>query len=81
MGVVPLVAVLTVRRGTDPTHPRILGFAMGMSLGLCTNELVDLWCPVAYIPHLLLGHLLPAVLLGIVGALLGGFVLAPSAKR
>jgi hypothetical protein len=80
LGVVPLLALLLVRRGTDPTHPRALGFAMGMALGLCANELVDLWCPVAYLPHLLLGHVLPAVLLGVVGALLGGLMLPPARK-
>jgi hypothetical protein len=77
IGIIPLTVLLFARRGTDPTHPRTLGFAMGMALGLCANELVDLWCPVAYIPHLLLGHILPAVLLGTVGALLGGRLLPP----
>jgi hypothetical protein len=81
MGVIPLVAMMFVRRGTDPTHPRTLGFAMGMALGLCTDELVDLWCPVAYVPHLLIGHVLPAVLLGILGAILGWRLLPPSGVR
>jgi hypothetical protein len=80
IGIVPLFALMFVRRGTDPTHPRALGFAMGMALGLCANELVDLWCPVAYIPHLLLGHVLPAVLLGVVGALLGWRMLPPGRR-
>jgi hypothetical protein len=73
IGIVPLVAVLFVRRGTDPTHPRSLGFAIGMALGLCSAELIDLWCPVAYLPHLLQGHILPAVVLGLVGSWLGGY--------
>lgn len=76
-GVLPLLAVLFARRGTDPTHPRTLGFAIGMSIGLCSAELVDLWCPVAYLPHLLLGHVLPATLLGVLGSLLGGALLLP----
>jgi len=80
LGAIPLFALLAVRRGTDPTHPRALGFAMGMALGLCANELVDLWCPVAYIPHLLLGHIMPAFALGILGALLGGRLLPPTRK-
>lgn len=80
LGIVPLLALMFVRKGTDPTHPRALGFAMGMALGLCADELVDLWCPVAYIPHLLLGHVLPAVLLGVAGALLGGRMLPPARR-
>jgi hypothetical protein len=80
IGIVPLLALMFVRKGTDPTHPRALGFAMGMALGLCANELVDLWCPVAYLPHLLLGHILPAVMLGIVGAVLGSRILPPARR-
>jgi hypothetical protein len=37
--------------------------------------LVDLWCPVAYLPHLLLGHVLPLALAVGAGAMLGRFVL------
>jgi hypothetical protein len=37
--------------------------------------LVDLWCPVSYLPHLLLGHLLPIAVLAAVGALVGGRLL------
>ena len=33
--------------------------------------LVDLSCPVAYVPHLLLGHVLPLLLITGVGAGLG----------
>ena len=80
IGAIPLLALLVVRRGTDPTHPRALGFAMGMALGLCANELVHLWCPVAYIPHLLLGHIMPAFALGILGALLGGRTVPPARR-
>jgi hypothetical protein len=37
--------------------------------------LVDLWCPVAYVPHLFIGHVLPLVLATIAGAVVGGPVI------
>jgi hypothetical protein len=37
---------------------------------------VDLWCPVAYVPHLLLGHVLPLFVIAGAGALLGQAVLS-----
>jgi hypothetical protein len=40
-------------------------------VGACATLLVDLWCPVAYVPHLLLGHTLPVALLSLIGAWLG----------
>ena len=33
--------------------------------------LVDLWCPVAYPLHVLYGHIMPMVVLGLVGAVVG----------
>ena len=44
---------------------------MGLAAGAWGWVVVDLWCPVAYIPHLLLGHVLPLIVLAGVGALLG----------
>ena len=71
LGVLPLGALLYSRRGTDPTHPGTAGMALGVSVGLAVAVLGDLWCPVAYVPHLLLGHLLPIVLFATLGVLLG----------
>lgn len=70
----PLVAVVMTRRGSDPVHPRLTGAALGVAVGACSWVLVDMWCPVAYVPHLMLGHVLPLVLLSIAGAWLGKFV-------
>jgi hypothetical protein len=67
----PLVALLLARRGTDPVHPRATGAAIGAAVGACSWVLVDLWCSVAYVPHLLLGHVLPVVVCTIAGAALG----------
>jgi hypothetical protein len=77
MGIFPLVALLFARRRTDPTHPRIAGLGAGASVGLCTALFVDMWCPVAYVPHFLLGHILPIALLAIAGLWLGKALLAP----
>jgi len=67
----PLLAVLWLRRGSDPVHPRLTAAACGAAVGGGAWVLVDLWCPVAYVPHLLLGHVLPLLLLIAVSAWLG----------
>jgi hypothetical protein len=45
----------------------LLGAAIGAAAGAWSWTLTDLWCPVAYVPHLLLGHVLPVALLAIAG--------------
>ena len=77
LSVVPLLGAIWVLRRSDPVHPRALGMAIGAAVGGSTWVLVDLWCPVAYLPHLLVGHVLPVSLAIAVGALFGGRVLAP----
>ncbi|HEX7671238.1 MAG TPA: NrsF family protein [Polyangiaceae bacterium] len=72
----PLVAFVMTRRGTDPTHPRLTGAAIGAAVGAAVWVLVDLWCPVAYVPHVLLGHVLPLLLTTAAGTWLGGNVVA-----
>jgi hypothetical protein len=74
-GALPLLAWLAAHRGTEPLTPAITGAAFGAGAGLASAVLVDLWCPVAYLPHLLLGHVLPIALLAGLGALLGGRLL------
>jgi hypothetical protein len=75
VAVVPLLSFLAVRRHA-PVHPALNGAAMGFAAGACAWFAVDLWCPVAYVPHLLLGHVLPLLVLGAVGALLGHLLLS-----
>ena len=77
MGALPLVALLFTRRGTDAVHPGHAGLGIGVALGLAVATFVDAWCPVAYVPHLLLGHILPLALLGAAGLWLGKKILAP----
>ncbi len=70
----PVIALVMMRRGSDPLHPRLTGAAIGAAAGACSWVFVDLWCPVAYVPHLLIGHVLPIVLTTAAGAWLGKFV-------
>ena len=72
----PLVAFAIARHRSDPRRPVLTGFAAGLAIGAITSLLTDLWCPVAYVPHLLLGHLLPIALLGGLGAWLGRVAMA-----
>jgi hypothetical protein len=77
MGALPLFAALVSWRGTDPLTPVATGAAFGAGAGLGSAVLVDLWCPVAYMPHLLLGHILPIAVLALLGGLLGWRLLRP----
>ncbi|MBI3784348.1 MAG: DUF1109 family protein [Deltaproteobacteria bacterium] len=70
----PLLTFLAVRR-TAPVRPALNGASMGVAAGACAWGAVDLWCPVAALPHLLLGHALPLCILAAIGALLGEAVL------
>jgi hypothetical protein len=67
----PFAVLLLARWRSDPTHPRSLGLALGVASGMCAGALVDLWCPVGHLGHLLAGHVLPTALLGLLGAWLG----------
>jgi Negative regulator of sigma F len=76
MGACPLLAFAAARRFSDPVHPAATGAAIGMAVAALTWCFVDLWCPICYVPHLLLGHVLPSLLLALGGALLGRWLLA-----
>ncbi|HEY4159700.1 MAG TPA: NrsF family protein [Polyangiaceae bacterium] len=78
IGALPLFALLMRWKKTDPAHPRAQGLAMGAAVGLSAAALVDLWCPVAHVSHLLLGHVLPIVLLASLGCWLGARLLRSS---
>lgn len=72
---VPLLALLWLRRASDPLHPRLTGAAFGAASGAGAWVLVDLWCPVGYVPHLLVGHVLPLLALITLSALIGSRVI------
>jgi hypothetical protein len=77
MAVPLLVALFVIRRGSDPVHPGAAGAALGVTAALIAGSLVDLWCPVADISHLLLGHILPLLLAATCGAWAGRRLLPP----
>jgi len=66
-----LLAFVVVRRRSDPVHPGIAGAALGITAGVAAGTLVDLWCPISYVPHVLLGHILPMVVVAMFGAWAG----------
>ena len=72
----PLLSFLAIRR-CAPVQPALNGAVIGFAAGACTWVAVDAWCPVAYVPHLLLGHVLPLFVLASAGALLGQAFLPP----
>jgi hypothetical protein len=76
----PLLAFLATRRSA-PMHPALNGAAMGVAAGACAWVAVDLWCPVAFVPHLLIGHVLPLFILAGIGALLGQALLSVRGRR
>jgi hypothetical protein len=72
----PLLSFLAIRR-SSPAQPALNGAVIGIAAGACAWVAADLWCPVAYVPHVLLGHVLPLGVLAGAGALLGWGLLAP----
>lgn len=76
----PLSALFFIRRGSDPTHPRSLGLALAVGAGTAASTLVDLWCPVGHLRHLVLGHVLPVLALGGLGVWLGQRLLSIRSK-
>jgi hypothetical protein len=76
----PLATLLFLRRGSDPSHPRSLGLVLGVGAGSSAAALVDLWCPVGHTQHLMIGHILPIVVLGLAGIWLGQRLLAIRSK-
>ncbi len=74
-GALPLLGALLSWRRTVPVSPLGIGAAFGAGAGLGSALLVDLWCPVSYLPHLLIGHLLPIGVLALLGGVLGSRLL------
>lgn len=74
-GALPLLGALLSWRRKVPVSPLATGAAFGAGAGLGSALLVDLWCPVSYLPHLLLGHLLPIGVLALLGGVLGSRLL------
>jgi hypothetical protein len=80
-GGILLFALLLAWRRVDPMSPVATGAAFGAGAGLGSALLIDLWCPVSYLPHLLVGHVLPIAFLAAAGAAVGRWMLRTFARR
>jgi hypothetical protein len=76
----PLVAFAVVRRRSDPVAPRLTGAAIGAASGAWGALAIELHCGHASPTHIVLGHLLPVVMLTLVGVLVGDGVVAIHAR-
>ncbi len=74
-GVLPVLAFLFIRRGSDPLHPAAHGAAIGASFGAYAGIMVCFWCPDLSPVHAALGHVAPLLILALLGAVLGARVL------
>jgi len=72
----PLLALALMRRGSDPVHPIATGAALGAACGASAGVMVEMWCPVAATRHVVVGHVAPMVVMAILGAILGGRIMA-----
>jgi hypothetical protein len=80
-GGILLFALLLAWRRVDPMSPTATGAAFGAGAGLGSALLIDLWCPVSYLPHLLVGHVLPIAFLAAAGAAAGRRILKVIGRR
>jgi hypothetical protein len=76
----PFAALAFVRRASDPVHPGATGAVVGAAAGGWGSVLIDLHCPASAADHIALGHVLPALVLAIAGALVGARVLGVRAR-
>jgi hypothetical protein len=74
--VFPMLALVFLRRGSDPVHPVATGAALGAACGAAAGVMVELWCPVATPRHVAIGHILPIAIVTALGALVGWRVIA-----
>jgi hypothetical protein len=72
----PLVGLVLARRRSDPVHPVATGAALGAACGASAGVMVEMWCPVATPQHIAVGHILPIVILAVIGGVLGARVIA-----
>ncbi len=74
-GLVPLLVLLALRRGTDPVHPAATGALLGITAGAFTVLMAHLRCIDVGAAHGFLAHVAPALALTLLGAGLGSLVL------
>lgn len=71
MGLGPLVSLIRLCRNSEPVRPGLVGGSMGVAVGAVAWVFLELWCPVAFPRHLVIGHVAPMLLLAILGSILG----------
>lgn len=76
MAIGPLVAFALVRRGSDPVAPRLTGAVLGAAAGAWGGLFIELRCGHASVEHVVLGHVVPVVVMTLVGALIAGSVVS-----
>jgi hypothetical protein len=76
MAIGPLVAFALVRRGSDPVAPRLTGAALGAVAGAWGGLFIELRCGHASIEHVVVGHVVPVVVMTLLGALIAGSVIS-----
>jgi hypothetical protein len=77
----PVIALVFVRRGTDPVHPRATGAAIGAAAGAWGGVLIDMHCPLVHPLHVAVAHVMPVLLYAAVGMLLGARLLGVRRER
>lgn len=77
VGAVGTAGVLYIWRGSDPFSPRVTGALIGLLGGIAGALSVGIVCPGQNGWHVLLGHGLSVVALGLLGLLIGRRIIAP----
>ena len=67
----PFAVLAYASRRMEPRHPGTAGAALGAVAGAWAAVMVELWCPLAAHPHVLVGHVLPLLVLALLGAAVG----------
>jgi len=67
----PFMALAYFSRRLDPRHPAIAGAALGSTAGAWAAVMVELWCPLAVLDHVVVGHVLPLAFLALAGSVYG----------
>jgi hypothetical protein len=76
----PLLALGSLRKRSDPVQPRLTGAAIGTAAAAWAAIVHHFLCALESPIHLLLGHVMPVMAVGLVGALLTARTVAVRAK-
>lgn len=71
LGVASLLAMTIANRRSAPIHATWLGATYGAVAGAWAAVFVAAWCPLFDLPHVILGHVAPILVLAAPGMLFG----------